>query len=369
MTYIEHFSNELFYDIFDYLDGYEIFHAFSKLNHRFESLLNARSLFLRIQISSQSIFDSPWQSLLIPQRHRILSLNFADESILDRFIHQCTIDSSFRTLRSLNLNSLPAYKCLALLFDLILLPRLSSLTCSLTSCFVDVSYIYRIVFRFRFLNFFKLSLPIIEDLEDFEQAIFVVEQQQISPIEYLLIDHCCTLEDFLSILSFLPRLRHLTCQTLFQIEPNHLPRQEFFPTISHLTHLNIERCELKFDRLEILLEKFGGQMQVLRLIHRKNEQVYLDAYRWERLIIESMPNLKRFSLKYYEQLNDRCTLTSTHRSLDRYSSSFWIDRQWCIELELRTSSLIYSIQPFRYRSEISSSSSSLSSNSFCVCLF
>lgn len=346
VTSIEDISNELFYDIFDYLDGYDILNAFQNLNLRFEKLLNDNSLLLKLKISSQSILDNQWKGFLLINRHRIYSLNISDDSILDRFIHHCTINSTFIRLQSLNLNSLPAYKFLALLSDLISLPRLCSLTCSLTSCFVDVSYIYRIVFRFRYLNYLKLSLPIIEDLEDFEQSICVIEQERLSEIEYLVMDHCCTLHDFLSIISFMPKLRHLTCQTLFQIEEN--ISKENFSISRNLTHLTIDRCQLKFHLLQILIEKLPSQLQTFRLVNHSNDYLYLDAYRWEELITEYLPCLKTFSLQFYEHLNDRWVLTPSHRSLNRFLSPFWFDRQWIIGLELQTHHLIYSIKPYRY---------------------
>lgn len=303
--------------------------------------MNDHSLLFKFKISSQTIFEYQWKDYLLFNRHRISSLNISDDSLLDRFIHHCTINSSFLRLQSLNLNSLPAYKCLALLTDLISLPRLCSLTCSLTSCFVDVSYIYRIVFRFPYLNYFKLSLPIIEDLEDFEQAICVIEQNQPSGIEYLVMDHCCTLHDFLSIISSMPKLRHLTCQTLFQLGEN-------FPQGNHpvnLIHLTINRCELKYHLFEILIRKLSSQLQTLNITNRSNDYLYLDAYRWERLIEEYLPLLKRFTLQFDEYLNDQQT---SHQTLDRFCSSFWFDRQWILGIELQTNHLIYSIQSSRY---------------------
>ena len=40
MMGIEDLSNEFFYEIFDYLDGSEIYQAFANLNHRFDQLLH-----------------------------------------------------------------------------------------------------------------------------------------------------------------------------------------------------------------------------------------------------------------------------------------------------------------------------------------
>ena len=47
-TFIENLPNETFYELFDYLDGCEIYQAFSNLNHRFEQLINCSSLFIQI---------------------------------------------------------------------------------------------------------------------------------------------------------------------------------------------------------------------------------------------------------------------------------------------------------------------------------
>jgi hypothetical protein len=347
MACIENLSNELFYDIFDYLDGYDILNAFSNLNIRLKNLLDYSSLLLKIKISSKSTLQIRCKLFIIPNRSRIISLNFADESILDRFIVHCTINSSFQRLQSINLNSLPAYKCVVLLFDLISLPRLSSLTCSLTSCFLDVSYIYRIIFRFQYLNYFKLSLPIIEDLEDFEQVIFVAEKQQLSQIEYLIIDHCCTLNDFLSIISFTPRLRRLTCQTLFETNEN-IGRDDILLTLTNLTHVTIEKCELKFDVLEIFIKKICSQLRVFRIVIRLKDVSYLDADRWEGLITQYMPHLERFEFKYYEYFTDRLKFTPCHRLLDRFLSPFWIERKWILGLEFDANDLIYSIQSRRW---------------------
>ncbi|CAF3058682.1 unnamed protein product [Rotaria sp. Silwood2] len=49
ITSIENLSNDLFYEIFDYLDGIDIFQAFSNLNYRFQELLNSSSILFKIK--------------------------------------------------------------------------------------------------------------------------------------------------------------------------------------------------------------------------------------------------------------------------------------------------------------------------------
>lgn len=342
ITSIENFSNELFYELFDYLDGYDIINTFSNLNKRFENLLNDLSLLLKLKLSSQRNLSTYCKTIILPNKHRIYSLNFSDESILDRFLIQCNINSSFQNLQSIILNSLPAYKFVVLLFDLISLPNLSSLKCYLTSCFLDVSYIYRIIFRFQSLNYFYLSLPIIEELEDFEQATFVADKQQLSNIQYLTLDHCCTLNDFISIISCAPQLHHLICQTLFQSDEN-LEKDLLFPSIN-LTYLVLNRCELEFEILEKLMKKISLHLKVFRIIIRSKDDLYIDADRWERLIKEHMPCLKKFYMKYYEYFNEDLKFSSIYK----FSSIFWIERKWMFELELNQNDLIYSIQPQKY---------------------
>ena len=71
---IENLSDEIFYEIFDYLDGYDISRSFSKLNQRFENLVNNSSSKMKIQINRTRIFDDHYQEYLQLHQYHIQSL-------------------------------------------------------------------------------------------------------------------------------------------------------------------------------------------------------------------------------------------------------------------------------------------------------
>jgi hypothetical protein len=74
---IEDLSNEIFYEIFDYLDGWEIYETFSNLNHRFEQLLNSSLLLLKIKFDSNSniLYENFYKQMTHINKHQIYSLN------------------------------------------------------------------------------------------------------------------------------------------------------------------------------------------------------------------------------------------------------------------------------------------------------
>ena len=74
---------------------------------------------------------------------------------------------------------------------------------------------------------------------------------------------------------------------------------------------------------------------------------YLDADRWEKFVLKYLSQLEKFYLTYIFIPNRH----SSERHIDkfnRFNSSFWIERQWIFEIEIRFDSIIYSIHPYKY---------------------
>ncbi|CAF4237710.1 unnamed protein product [Rotaria magnacalcarata] len=339
---IENLSNEILFEIFDYLDGYDIYKAFSNLNIRLENLLISSSLSMKIEISSNTIFDFHYKQFLKSNKHHIISFDIDSQSTLDKFMNLFIIDSLFSHLESLVLNSISTYKLLIIRFYLKSLPYLSSLSICLNNCSHDLGDIYQIIFHLS-LKYFRVAVPRHPHLCI---TIPIAAQNQFSSIEYLLIYHRCTFNQLTSILLHTPRLSHLHCFNI--IESKDQSKSELMIKLHNLTHLTMTLYNLEFDELEEFLLKLCSQLQLFHVKIESRDRSYLNADRWERFISQNMPSLIKFIFRYTDTIDDEFELTFYHSLINRFSSSFWIDRKWVFKLFIEEDELIYSIRPYQY---------------------
>ncbi|CAF0779182.1 unnamed protein product [Rotaria sordida] len=101
ISYFENLSNELFYEIFDYLDGYEIYKAFSNLNTRFEVLLTSSSLRLKIDLRYQkeTILQYCSTYVVVPNKHRIISLRSSNHDDYNSEMFLTNVSPQLEVLR------------------------------------------------------------------------------------------------------------------------------------------------------------------------------------------------------------------------------------------------------------------------------
>ncbi|CAF4971149.1 unnamed protein product, partial [Rotaria sp. Silwood1] len=291
ITCIENLSNELFYEIFEYLDGYDIYKAFCNLNTRFQRLITCSSISLNIKLCSNAPSEVKHccKTVIIPNVHRILSLDLEGESIINDFFKHCIINSSFHRLQSIALSRISIDRAVVLLFYLKSLPRLFSLTMNIEEEWnADLSDIYRMIFSLPSLKYNKLSLFSLFDVENANIFVPLAPNEQFSTIEYLVINHICTLSDLISVLYHTPQLRHLICDNLVESDSNVQTEQSM--TLSNLVYIRFNVCDINFDEFEIFMKIFS-QLQVLH-ISQEYGKAYLDADRWKRLIIKHMPHLR-----------------------------------------------------------------------------
>jgi hypothetical protein len=173
--------------------------------------------------------------------------------------------------------------------------------------------------------------------------------QQPSTIEYLIIDHYCTFNELSAIVSYTPQLRHLNFLESYQV-----PGAFGIPLLSkltNLTYLRIRVHHVKFDEFEMFIRQIRPKLKVLVFIALFEEIAYFDADRWEQLIVQDLPELKNFSLRYYEGTEDDEEGHDSKLNFggsNPFLSSFWLERQWLLNMEIECENIIYSICPYKY---------------------
>ncbi|CAF5036102.1 unnamed protein product [Rotaria sp. Silwood1] len=336
---IENLSNGIFYQIFDYLDGYDIYKAFSNLNNRFENLLIDPSFLMKIQISSTSEFDYHYKQFINLNKHHILSFHFNNESIQNEIMKPCIIES-FDHLESIVLNPILTSKLFVLFFYLDSLPHLSSLTIYLSDYHDDLRDIFHLIFCLRVLKYLKFKL-LSSNILNIDARMPL--NQPFSSIKYLVINAGCAHNQIINLLLYIPQLSHLSCDYL--IKSNNNIKSEMMIKLNDLIHLTVVINDIDFNEFEEFLLKLCSQLQILNVKIHSSDKSYLNANRWEQLISQKMTSLNKFFFSYTDIIYGNFNITS-HPLLNDFTASFWINRKWIFKVLAHDDELTYSIRPY-----------------------
>ncbi|CAF3413636.1 unnamed protein product, partial [Rotaria sp. Silwood2] len=289
ITHFEDLSNELTYEIFEFLDYFHVYEAFFNLNQRFHSLLTNSTLPIRINISSisKSTLQRYYADIITSNKHRINLLNLSNLFMYDdRVFPLFHPMSKFHRLETLMLNNIESDCLKNILNQLTSLSFLSSLTISIIDEIRDANPIYYQVFHLPALKYCKLSLK-----KCFTNEPLLIATVKYSPIEYLILDNNIYVHQLNSFLSYVPHLRRLSfhslchsCTDQRKIWKNHL---------IHLTHLSLEMVSIEFDQFEQLVINLLPSVEVLRI---SGDAKYIDANRWKQLILSHLPKLRIFDI-------------------------------------------------------------------------
>ncbi|CAF3964278.1 unnamed protein product [Rotaria sordida] len=347
---IEDLSNELFYDIFEYLDACKIYYAFSNLNYRFQQLINSSSLLLKLKLDdskSEKIFMNNYQQILHLNKGQIFSIHLWTSKNTNQIISTFTIDSSFNCLESFVFYAIKSDVLISLLPTLTCLPRLFSLTIEIWSNIKDLGNIYRLIFNLPKLKYIKFKAM---ESSDFNITISlpIATNEQISSIEHLIIEHPCAFDELSAITSYTPHLHHLKFLSLTNRKVNiRRIKPMILPNLTHLS-IHIYR-KMSFNVFEIFISKLNSKIKILSLTTIFEDIAYLDANRWENFILTKLPQLEKFYFKYsaYFEENYQTPMYSGQR--DQFISSFWLQRGWILDIEVEDENIIYSIRPYQKR--------------------
>ena len=286
LTRFEDLSNDILYEIFEYLDIYHIYKALFRLNQRYTNLVNHFNLPIKLNfcyIRKKSTFEDYYRHIILPHQHLIYSIY-----LTDRLIFTELPLSLFTQLQTLILENISSDQ-----FEHLLpyLSNLSSLTIKLFDDVQDKNSLYTRILRLPALQYCKISF-----YEQFPGLPHLrLSNQEFYSIKYLVIDHCCYVNDLILLLSCLPELCRLSCAnvtTLRRLERTNLP----MIVLNHLTHLSLKMDRLLFIDLEVFFSKFIFNLQILHL-SVNYDAPYLDAQRWQKLIQSKLSELRTFDLQ------------------------------------------------------------------------
>ncbi|CAF4126580.1 unnamed protein product [Rotaria sp. Silwood2] len=344
ITCFEDLSNELLCEIFDYLGGYGLNEAFSNLNSRFEQLLHSSSVLFKTHcnlIKHDEIINI-FKQFMFANRHQIFSLHVNFIIHNSYFFSSFLFDSSFDRLESIIFKQIQPETLIPVLSNLSSLPHLASLTIEISNVQEEINDIYRLVFVLPKLKYYRISFP-----NKCHSIILPLDMNnQFSPIEYLVIDHYCSLNELVSLISYTPKLFRLTVHKIKMNDSNITISSSI--TLTNLNSIFLDFHQTTFNVLEIFITKKFPNLKSL-FISGSDDITFLDAYRWEQLILNNFPQLEKFYLVYDDLLdNEEKYPRFTGRS-NQFSSSFWIERQWLLEAEINDTDIEYTIRSYRKR--------------------
>jgi hypothetical protein len=291
---------------------------------------------------SKSNFEHYHQNIIISNRHRINYLRLSNPFIVDIVLSPPRIISRFVRLESLVLDNIDAKYLNNILNHLIQLPEFYSLTINLMNDIANSTDFYLQIFRLPKLKYCKLKFQSKNNLNSSSTSTNVF-----SPIEHLVIKNCFPFESFNNLLSYLPRLHHLSIDGLVDCHQIEVPLSPI--ELKCFKYVSLKLDFVNFNRFEQLVRKFFSCIEVLRITTRY-DPAFLDAKRWEQLILSSMPNLRIFDINH-DGLVRNNSLTY-HDLISQFNSSFWIDKQWFFIhqhdwQERLDSGIFYSTDPYR----------------------
>lgn len=332
--------NEIIYEIFEFLDICHIYVSFFNLNQRFQNFLTDSTFPIKINLSSisRSTFEDHYKYIIMSNKHRISSLYLSNRFTIDLIFTSIRTVSKLIYLQTLNISNMQSKYIDKLLKYLRSLPRLASLGIIVLDPIENKNKLYHRIFRLPVLKYCKIKLSKLIESEPLSIAMV----DEYSPIEHLVIHNGCQLHELVSLLSYVPQLRRLSLHDLYGVLIESYPVQ-----LNSLTHVTIHKTNMEFDEFELLVRNYFQQIQVLHFSRNFDEQ-FLNANRWERLIVSHMPQLRIFDF--------HCTMSAFDQNkfdnlINHFHSPFWLERQWFFAHGSTSTGdrlTIFSTNPYRF---------------------
>ena len=322
--------NEILTECFKYLDIFEIFHSFNKLNFRFQALICYYPLAVDFHDDSQSQFDNVCEIIrsnrMLQKQLRSLRLSNENFPEIHLFLSMLSL-SKFPNIQSLTLVELKQCDRLLLPNQL---PTLSPLSCiRLIKC--NKSEISQILSSIQTSHLRTLS---VSELFAHDKLLC-----NISTLQYLTLSTCDT-EKLHHILDNALQLKYLNVDTVNRCV---LSQNTISENLVPIKQLILKKYEDNLVNLESIFKRISNLNSLTISINNMNA---IDADQWQFWISIYLPKLKKF--RFYFHFNDQQLLNTIQEIFQKFQSDFWTkEHQWFTEyIVSQNSASIYSIPYF-----------------------
>ena len=348
----ENLSNEIIYDIFEYLNSHHVYESFFNLNQRFQNLLIRSNLPIRIHISSitKPTFHNYINDLIKPHLNRVESIQFSNSFAAGMSTDLLLIMNNFIQLKTLIIHDILSVDIDRLLDAISYLPHLTSLTIASVDEIKQSIEFYQKIFHLPALKYFETKIEITK----FDEWLpFATDR--FSSIETLILHNEIEFDEIDNLLSYVPKLRHLS---LNKFKMSYRKRgQQRASTLIHLTSVCCRMNGIEFDDFKLLIHDYFTQISRLTFSNECFSNYfsqYLNADEWEQLISTTLPNLRIFNFEqqfriWFAQIDQHII----DNYVKKFNSIFWSSRQWffnCCYFSTSFGELayLYSANPYRH---------------------
>ncbi|CAF0959427.1 unnamed protein product [Rotaria sordida] len=342
---LEHVPNEIFFEIFEYMEFYEVYYGFYHLNKRFKNLIMDSKFLSKINIPyiSKLNFELFYQNIIIKNEHHIKIL-----ILLNIFLNDIILSSFDFSLKFINLKILIINHINENIFDKIFdelkcLYGLNSLTIKFNESIENLNKIFSKIISLSKLKYFKIKYQTIKDQN---QLINYFNKYNYSKIEYLIIEGNLSINSLNNLLYYFSKLHHLSINYLFY---SHHDIQLYSSIqLKNLKYVSLKIYLIKFNQFEKIIKNLFYHVEIFKISTHYDEK-YLDAKKWEYLITSYMPKLRIFDINHDGFISEN-ELTY-HDVINQFKSSFWMEKKWFFKhehnwLERLNSGVFYSTQPY-----------------------
>ncbi|CAF3283472.1 unnamed protein product [Rotaria sp. Silwood2] len=345
---MEDLANEIFYEIFEYLDLYDIYKGFYNLNIRFRNLTIHANVLTKINpsIMSNSNFEDYYQNIIKPNQQQINFLRLTNPFAINIIFSSSRTILNFYSLETLILDNLHNKKFEQFFDYFIRLPNLHSLNISLNECIKSLYILFCQIFRLPKLKYCKIEYYI----ENEKKPLYVdLNYNFSSTIEQLIINGPFPFNTFNNLLCCLPKLKYLSINSI--VESHRISEiKELSPIeLKYFKNIFLKFDYIHFGKFEKIVKDFFHHVQTLRLTIIGDKRS-LDAKQYQELITSYMPYLRIFDInhEYSIEKND----LTYHDIINQFNSSFWIENKWFFTHQHRRThgshtGIFYSTVPYR----------------------